>query len=284
MSNIPSVIKWTGSKRKQANKIMELAPDYDRYIEPFLGGGSMLFLASGKKQEICGDIYSPLIDLWLLIQNSPDKLVEHYDNLWHLLQEELKILRNNPSSQKTNKQPSVYYEVRDRFNLRPNPLDLNFILRTCVNGIVRFNDKGEFNNSFHLSRNGMKPSTFKNNVQIWSDKIQNTIFVNQDYEETINLANKKDFIYLDPPYLNSSNRYINNLDSERLLKNLEDLNQKGIKWALSFDGSRGDTVYDHCIPRDLYVHKYDISNGISTMNNTLSKKKEYVMESLYTNY
>lgn len=284
MSSIPSVIKWTGSKRKQAKEIISLAPNHDRYIEPFLGGGSVLFLAADKN-SIGSDIYKPLVDLWLLVKEDPYALIDNYSTRWSILKAELDELRNGRASNSTGKNiPETYYTIRDSFNDSPNPLDLNFILRTCVNGIVRFNTKGEFNNSFHLSRDGMKPETFAKNVLIWHEKIQNVQFFNQDYEDTINLATSKDFVYLDPPYFNSKNRYIDNLDFDRLLKNLEYMNSKSIKWALSFDGSRNDNSYEHFISAELYKNKYSLKNGISTMRNTLSKQKEYVLESLYTNY
>lgn len=284
MSNIPSVIKWTGSKRKQAKEIIALAPQHERYIEPFLGGGSVLFLAA-EKTSICSDIYKPLIDLWLLIKENPKDLIEHYSSKWTILNSELEELhRNNYTTKDYKSIPKTYYDIRDNFNSFPNPLDLNFILRTCVNGIVRFNTKGEFNNSFHLSRGGMNPKRFEKNVLIWHNRIKNVEFLNQDYEVTIKSASSNDFVYLDPPYLNSKNRYIDNLDFDRLIKNLEYMNSRGIKWALSFDGSRDNLSYDHFIPKELYKNKYSLENGISTMKNTLSKKKEYVLESLYTNY
>ena len=44
---IPSLVKWTGSKRSQAHAIRSLFPAFRRYFEPFLGGGALLYLAGG---------------------------------------------------------------------------------------------------------------------------------------------------------------------------------------------------------------------------------------------
>lgn len=68
------VIKWTGSKRSQASKIVSFMPeDYNVYWEPFVGGGSVLYEAS-PLEGICLDICKPLINLWLSIKTSIFKL------------------------------------------------------------------------------------------------------------------------------------------------------------------------------------------------------------------
>lgn len=285
MPSIPSVIKWTGSKRQQANFIVDLMPKHKRYFEPFLGGGSVLFLAQEKSEEnpIASDIYSPLIELWLLIKNDPNLLIQTYKHQWDLLNTELDDIYSNKVENLQNL-PKTFYDIRDNFNKTHNPLDLNFILRTCVNGIVRFNSSGDFNNSFHLTRRGMLPKTFEKNVTIWNKKIQNVDFLNQDYEETLNLASKGDLVYLDPPYLHSKNRYIDNLDVERFFKNLEFLNQKGVLWILSFDGSRDELEYNHEIPTDLFKQRLSSNTGLSKVQNLLSNKKQVVIESIYKNF
>uniref|UniRef100_UPI002493AC9E DNA adenine methylase n=1 Tax=Litoreibacter halocynthiae TaxID=1242689 RepID=UPI002493AC9E len=164
--NIPSAIKWTGSKRSQASRIAELAPSFERYIEPFLGGGAIMFLAA-HAGAIGSDIYKPLVELWQIIRDDPDTLIAQYEKQWLELNAELDGI--DPSTMtRGNGVPSVFYQARDRFNKSPNPIDLNFLMRTCVNGIVRFNDRGEFNNSFHLSRRGMQPDRFGKAVKTWS--------------------------------------------------------------------------------------------------------------------
>ena len=66
------VIKWSGSKRSQSAKIKEYLPkNFNRYYEPFIGGGSMLY-AINPSDAVCGDICVPLIDLWNEIKNNPE--------------------------------------------------------------------------------------------------------------------------------------------------------------------------------------------------------------------
>lgn len=163
-------------------------------------------------------------------------------------------------------------------------MDLNFLMRTCVNGIVRFNSKGEFNNSFHLSRKGMNPERFSSVVMNWNERIQYVRFVCQDYERTISEAGKEDFIYFDPPYVGTKQRYIENLDIKRLFANLHKLNERGVKWAMSFDGRRGKKDLTQKVPKELYKRKFSLHSGNSSVEKVLNGQIERVEESLYLNY
>ncbi len=279
---IPSLIKWTGSKRKQAPLIAKEAPSFQRYFEPFLGGGALLYCCASEN-SVASDLYKPLIDLWILIQKKPEKVISDYTEKWILLDAEYKELQANNVKNK-NGLPKFFYDCRDNFNKTQNPLDLNFIMRTCVNGIVRFNDKGEFNNSFHLSRQGMKPEQFKKNVLLWSERIQRVTFKAQDYTETVKEAEAGDFVYFDPPYANSHNRYVKDLDLDLFISTLDNLNSRGVNWAVSFDGSRGNSDYKTELPKEIYKRKLLLSNGNSTLNSLLNSKKEEVFESLYLNF
>ncbi len=278
----PPLLKWTGSKRAQAASIVELLPEYRRYIEPFLGGGAVLYLAASDN-ALAGDIYPPLIEFWKLVQNDPELLADDYERQWRQLQEELKELE--PSSlTKGSGLPRTYYEARRRFNEHQSPLDLNFLMRTCVNGIVRFNDRGEFNNSFHLSRRGMAPARFRRALEAWRRVVGKVTFVCQDYEATVSEAQAGDFVYLDPPYAGNRQRYVANLDLERFFGVLEQLNRRNVRWALSFDGRRGDRDLTHRVPAELYCRQLYLANGNSAVHKVLNGPIKPVYEALYLNY
>jgi len=279
---VPSLIKWTGSKRSQASAILKLLPSYRRYFEPFVGSGAILYFAA-TPGSVASDIYRPLIELWRLIQTDSRKVVENYRTQWMALNSELDAIDiHNLSTHE--KLPAYFYQVRERFNETHDPLDLNFIMRTCVNGIVRFNDKGAFNNSFHLSRRGMMPSRFEQIVSSWQSSIQGVDFVCQDYEITLERATKGDFVYLDPPYAGNKQRYTDDLDLSRFFTVLERLNYRGVKWALSFDGYRGDQSLVHDVPKLLYKRHQLLSSGSSAVNKVLNGPVEAVEESLYLNF
>ncbi|MGG3986977.1 DNA adenine methylase [Bacillus smithii] len=188
MVNFQPVIKWTGSKRKQSEKIVSLMPnEIDTYYEPFVGGASVLFqlLHSNIKvnKYICSDINNDLITLWNEIKNHPNNLIESYTHLW----KELNVDEN------IERKKQYFYQVRRRFNKNRDPSDFLFLSRTCTNGLIRYNSKGEFNTLFHFSRKGIKPKTLAEIILNWSNKLNeyNVKFINCSYEQ-IN-SNENDF-------------------------------------------------------------------------------------------
>jgi len=268
VSKVPSLLKWTGSKRSQATAIVGLVPPHERYFEPFLGGGALLYLLA-KPGARAGDIYGPLIGFWKLVRDRPRLLIKKYRADWNKLQQDL---------------PGYYYEVRARFNKTKDPNDLSFLMRTCVNGIVRFNSNGEFNNSFHLSRKGMTPDRFEKILNEWNLRLKGVDFFEGDFEETVSTAKRGDFVYMDPPYLGNKQRYIGDLDFEKFLHVLENLNRKDVHWAVSFDGSRGSVEYNYSLPRSLFKRKVLLGSGQSAVNRVLNGPVQDVTESLYLNY
>ncbi len=268
MTNIKPVIKWSGSKRSQANIITKLMPPYRRYYEPFVGGASILY-ASNPSDAVAGDICVPLVELWQKIKMEPKTIIKSYERDWNRLQDE---------------GYQVYYEIRDRFNKTQNPNDLMFLSRTCVNGLIRFNKKGEFNNSLHHTRKGINPKSIKKIIKDWSYKISNFDFRAGDYRETTFDIQKNDFIYLDPPYFNTKGRYFGTIDYNEFITYLYKLNSLGVKFALSFDGKRGVQDYTIDIPKDIYKEHIFIESGNSSFKKVMDKSCENVMESLYMNY
>lgn len=263
------VIKWSGSKRTQSEKIKSYFPNsFKTYYEPFLGGGSMLYTINPDK-SICGDVCKPLIDLWKEIRDNPDNLAEEYALRWQRLQDE---------------GYTAYYSIRDDFNAYKSPYDLLFLSRTCVNGLIRFNDKGDFNNSLHHTRPGIKPESLRQIINDWSIHIQGIQFMATDYTITTASAKSGDIVYLDPPYFHTKGRYFGTIDFDRFLEYLEDLNRRGIKYLLSFDGKRGDSDYTVDLPKSLYKRHEFLSSGNSTFKKVIDKESEIVMESLYMNY
>jgi len=262
------VIKWTGSKRSQASQLVKLFPKFSTYYEPFVGGGSVLY-ALGPSKAVCGDICKPLIDLWTLIQKNPDTLIKQYDKDWNKLQ---------------NEGYHIYYDIRDRFNEYGKPEDLFFLSRTCVNGLIRFNKAGAFNNSLHHTRRGINPNRISSVILDWSEKIQDVKFVHKDYRGTIKNANSDDFVYLDPPYHSTTGRYFGKIDSDELIKTLRDLNENKIKFILSYDGIRENKFYLKDLPKDLYKRHLFLESGNSAFKKTMSKKVEMVSESVYLNW
>src|SRR2546423_1628111 len=69
-------LKWVGNKQRFAEQIAAIFPmQYNRYIEPFVGSGAVLGAMSPHK-AIAGDALKPLIDLWVLLKNEPERVYE----------------------------------------------------------------------------------------------------------------------------------------------------------------------------------------------------------------
>lgn len=268
------VIKWSGSKRSQAEQILKYFPrEIDTYYEPFCGGASVLrrLLESDirVKHYVCSDINKGLIDLWNEIINNPANVVSHYINLWAEL---------NKDDDK-NRKRAFFESIRSRYNQEHNPLDFMFIMRTTTNGMPRYNKNGDFNNSFHITRNGIIPTTLEKIIFEWSKllKAHNVEFIHCSYQAIA--PTKNDFVYLDPPYANTKGMYYGAINYEEMWSWLRNLS---CKYALSFDGISGKEDNTQEIPGDIYTRHEYLLSGNSSFKRTIGKSNDSIVyESLY---
>lgn len=271
-TKIEPVIKWTGSKGKVASSIATLFPQKisGRYFEPFVGGGALLPYKGLATIGLAGDIIPELIGIWNYIKTSPGVVASEYEVRWSSLQE--------------NGYPE-YYKIRDSFNNNRDPLDLLFLTRTCVNGLVRFNKKGDFNNSLHHTRPGINPSEFRKICYQWSTYIQKVEFVVDDYRNTLHSTMNGDVVFLDPPYGGTKGRYQpTNFDLSAFFNELDRLNSIGAKWILTFDGIAGSREYNTQVPRDLYQTFLPLPTGNSPFTKLMNAGIDAVVESVYLNF
>jgi DNA adenine methylase len=218
-------IKCQGIKSKLVNWIKNVVADieFERWIEPFCGSGVVAFNIQPEKAVLC-DTNPHLINFYNSIKKKTitDEVVEYF----------LKIEGDKLRTQGEE----YYYEVRKRFNEKQNPLDFLFLNRSCFNGMIRFNKKGEFNVPFCR-----KPERFskayvtkiKNQVSYIQNfvKMTEVDFLCQSYEKTIAEANYKDIIYCDPPYIDRHTDYFNGWNTQdeyNLFKYLSKLEAKFI--------------------------------------------------------
>ena len=269
------VIKWSGSKRSQSEEIVKRIPrkEYDTYYEPFCGGCSILFqlLYSDIKfnKYICSDKNEGLINLWNEIKNNPDEVAKQYELMWNEL--------NIDEDKERKKQ--YFYMVRDRYNKEHSPYDFMFIMRTTTNGMPRYNKNGEFNNSFHVTRNGIKPSSLYKIIKEWSTVLNkyNVEFVHQEYSKIQTKEN--DFIYLDPPYANTKGMYYGAINYEELWNWMS---KQSCDYMLSFDGKSTTEDMTYEVPDYLYSKHEYLYSGNSSFRRVIGKSnKEYIEESLY---
>lgn len=267
-------IKWSGSKRSVAGQLHRLWPreveSTATYFEPFVGGGAML---PGRPvaRARAGDTVGPLIELWNAIASQPLKVADHYRHVWKARQE---------------RGHTVFYEVRDRFNEQGSPLDLMVLSRMCVNGLIRFNRKGEFNNSLHHTRPGVAPHRLEATLLRWSEALSGTRFATADFTETLRTAAKGDLVFLDPPYVGNKGRYHPRpFEFEALWATLRELNERQVWWMLTLDGRAGGREYDaSAVPGDVWETHLQVETGNSPFTRLMGTSLDAVWEGVYLNF
>ena len=287
------IVKWSGSKRSQAEEIVARLPqEIDTYYEPFCGGCSVLFRLLNTpsikvKKYVASDINEDLIGLWTMIKFCPMELYNGYVRMWNSFNgdpyADIRLYQRSRTELYSHRKE--YFEnVRARYNEAHSPIDFLFIMRTTTNGMPRYNDNGMFNNSCHFSRPGIHPRRLKDILDRWSDalKSKNVEFSSVSYN-TLN-PGSRDVLYLDPPYASVHKRqmYFGGIDIDSFV---QWLSSRKCRWILSFDGKRGETDCTYDLPKNLYVRHEYLNAGNSSFERYLGKgRTEHVFESLYMNY
>lgn len=200
-----TVIKYRGGKTREIPLFEQFIPNnYDRYIEPFIGGGSLYFYLE-PQNAIINDLNEKLINFYTCIKNQYHIMREQLDEIqliYEANQRDYEFLKaQRPQERVENKNEELYYQLRDMFNKISPQRYLDgvlyfFINKTAYSGMVRYNKNGEFNVPFGRYK--------KLNTQIITtdhhDLLQRTQIFNLDYAEIFNMTNERDFIFLDPPY------------------------------------------------------------------------------------
>lgn len=268
-------VKWSGSKRSQAEEILKYFPkEIDTYYEPFCGGCSVLRRLLGNKEikvnhYVCSDLNSDLISLWSMIKSDPLFLSEKYKEHWNKL---------NEDDDKDRKRK--YFEgVRFEYNKYHKPEDFLFIMRTTTNGMPRYNKSGEFNNSFHITRDGIKPEKLNKILLEWSKLLNNNEVEFKCCSFKDIQSCDGDLLYLDPPYANTKGMYYGGIAKEEFFNWLKE--QEGY-YLLSYDGKSGDIDNTYEVPKDIYSEHIYLKSGNSSFKRTIGKSKySIVYESLY---
>jgi DNA adenine methylase len=137
----------------------------------------------------------------------------------------------------------------------------------------------------HKNRPGINPISLRKILEEWSIHLKGINFYNQDYRETLSDLNKKDFVFLDPPYGGTKGRYTTTkFDVEDFYNQLETLNSKGISWMLTFDGNAGEREYKFELPIEIYKNKFYVETGNSPFTKLMKTSIDSINEAVYTNY
>lgn len=271
------VIKWTGSKRTQASKIVDMFPDnFETYYEPFIGGGSILIELLNRhsikfNRIICSDINNDLINLWILIKQNPTEIIEQYTKRWLEMQ----------SAHSEPERKEIYLHYRDRYNTYHDVHDFYFVRNTCYNGMVRYNSDGHFNVGYHFHRSGANPNLLEN-ILINTNYLLNKFdikFICQQYDKI--RPDSDDFCYFDPPYEDSKSLYTGDFNN---IKFIDFVNKLNCKWLLSYDGDVENSSEFKVIEKLNHKNLFLLNAGISSYRKLKNIGALNVREALYTNY
>jgi DNA adenine methylase len=225
-------LKWVGGKRQLMSTILQHLPDKMedlQYIEPFIGGGAVLFHLQPKR-VIINDFNAELVNVYKVVRDDVEALIAH--------------LKNHKN------EVEYFYKIRelDRNPGLENLSDVErasrilFLNKTCFNGLYRVNKAGYFNVPFgrYKTPNFINESTLRADSQYLNQA--NIEILNLDFAEVLEKTDDKSFVYLDPPYQpvsKSSNftGYVqggwDETEQIRLRECCDLLHAKGVKFLLS---------------------------------------------------
>lgn len=198
------VLKYRGGKSREIPRFIQYIPDdFDTYLEPFLGGGAVYFYLE-PENAIINDINNRLITFYRQLRNEYPQMRIQLDELQEQYEQnqaaynQLKLL--NPDDHMPNENEQLYYRIRNLFN-NPDETIMDgvlyfFINKTAYSGMIRYNSSGEYNVPF-----GRYPNLNTRMItQHHSNLLQSSDLFSLDYNEIFNMANERDFMFLDPPY------------------------------------------------------------------------------------
>ena len=271
---IPHAIPYQGSKRRLASNICAYFPSgITTLYEPFAGSAAISIYAAAHsvaKQFVIGDISQPQAHLLKMMIDSPEQIIGRYRDHW------LKGCSEGKD---------YFYIVRESFNLRQEPSDLLYLICRSVKNSIRYGKDGRFTQSVDKRRLGMHPDSMRRNVLGISGLLRGrSVVISGDWRETISSAGPNDFVYLDPPYegvsTGADRRYVAQLSRSSLIKGIDELNDRRVGFALSYDGMTGEKQYGEPLPTRLGMRRVLLDAGISTQS-VLNGSRDSTVESLY---
>ena len=288
-------LKWAGGKGKLLSQLSEHLPkriseEPFTYIEPFVGGGAMLFYMlqhfSNIKKVVINDVNGDLILAYKTIKDDVESLIESLNNL-----------EKKYYSIDAEKRSDMYYDIREQYNQHQGESvarvsQLIFLNKTCFNGLYRVNSKGFFNVPFGRYVN----PTICNADVLRADsmvlKSANIEICQGDFCEVIKQIDGLTFVYMDPPYrpLDATSSFtayakgdFNDDDQRKLASFCNMLSEKECLWMQSNSDCSAKNPEDTFF-EDLY-NQYIINRVYASRSiNANASKRGRLTELLIKNY
>ena len=265
------IVKWVGGKRQLMFELLKNMPEtYNRYFEPFIGGGALFFELQPQNGYI-SDMNEELINLYSVVRDDVYNLIDDL-NKHEISKEYFLKIRNFDRTEKYNKLSDI--EKASRFI---------YLNRTCFNGMYRVNSQGQFNVPFGNYKNPRIVDA--ENLINCSKLLKNTEICCGDFSEILNKVQKGDFVYFDPPYvpLNETSSFTSytkdgfDLDMQFKLRDIcDELDSMGVMFMLS----NSDTKLVNELYSNYEIKKVFASRAINANGNGRGK----ITEVLVRNY
>lgn len=273
-ARVPAPIPYQGSKRRLATRLLALLPrDAGVLHEPFCGSAALSLAAlsvEAVERVVLNDANAPLMALWSRLVSDPEALAADYAALWWAQQ---------------GCSREFYDDRRREFNATRRPELLLFLLARCAKSAVRYNARGEFNQSPDNRRLGAHPERMAARVRGAARLLGGRCALSaDDYRVALRAAGPDDVSYLDPPYQGVSaardRRYHAGLDLAGFVAALEQANRARLSYLVSFDGRTGARRHGEELPAHLALARIEVEAGRSSQA-TLLGRVERTVESLY---
>ena len=246
MKYIKSPLNYTGGKYKLLNSLFDIFPNnINTFVDLFAGGFNVGINVNANK-IICNDQINYLIELYEFLEKSNTE--DLINNIYKIINE-FQLSKSNADG---------YNKLRERYNENKDILDFLVLTFYAFNHQIRFNNSQKFNTPFGKERSSYNDSIEKNLKEFCKAlKEKNVEFHNTDFL-SVNLSDlsDKDLVYCDPPYLISTGSYNDGkrgfndwteVEEKQLLGLLDELNSRGIKFALS------NVLYHKGLSNDLLI-------------------------------
>jgi DNA adenine methylase len=222
------IVKWAGGKTQLLPAFHPYIPQrFNRYYEPFVGGGAMFFHMYSQKPAltaVLSDLNQELINCYSVVRDQVNDLIVC-----------LKKHRN---------EKEYFYSVRAQDTSKLDDIEraarLLYLNKTCFNGLYRVNSRGQFNVPFGSYKN---PRTCdETNLLAVSAALKNVSLLTEHFNKSLSGAKRGDFVYLDPPYqplsatanfTSYTSKCFGEKDQEELAETVRDLDRRGCKFMLS---------------------------------------------------
>lgn len=283
MDFIKSPMNYIGNKYRILPQIQKWFPTDIETMADIFSGGCDVIINTKAKKKVANDINYYVIQIFQEFQKrDKDEIIKYIDNTiakWQL--------------SKTNK--NGYENFRRYYNETRNPLDLYVLMCYSFNYQFRFNSNHEYNNPFGKDRSSFNEKMRENLIRLLQN-LDDIEFISKDFVDfDYDKLGEGDFVYADPPYLITCGSYNDGKrgfkgwcaeDDKKLFDILDDLNSRGVRFALSnvaeHKGMKNEAMIKWQSDQGYWLH--NVSFDYNNCNYHANNKRNKTVEVLITNY